>query len=442
MILCLGFSHQTTPLALRERLALSAEGVADLLRRFASRQGAAHAETAFAGLCELAVLSTCNRFEFYVCLPEEGTASGLMDLLCEARGVSRAVVEPGLYRYRDHDAVMHLCRVAAGLESQVLGEAQILGQVTEAYQMAQSEGTAGRVLSAVFQAAIRAGKRAHTETSIGRNASTVSSAAIRLAEQQLGTLAGKCALVVGAGKMGALAVRALRSHGVRHILVTNRTQQAALTLAEQWDSEAVAFGQLPQALEKADLVIVCTSARQPVVDVSTVRRAQAARNGRELVVVDIAVPRNVAPEVADVPGVRVLNLDHLNSRVHDGLRERAVAIPKVEQIVQQEVAEYDDWLNELDALNLIADLHKKADAIRQRELQRTLRHLPDLDPQSQAHIQHLAQSLMDKLLHEPTQRLRDHDLPGSAKRAVYVDTVRELFGLDVTTPQQDTGACQ
>ncbi len=433
MILCIGFSHQTAPLALRERLSLSITEVSDLLRRLMSRR-----EPVPEGLCELAVLSTCNRVEFYASLPEPGAALTVLDRLCELRGVSRADVEPSLYRHAGSDAVAHLCRVASGLESQVLGETQILGQVTEAYETALAAGSARQVLSAVFQAAIRAGKRTHTETGIGRNPSTVSSAAIRLAEPLVGSLETCSALVVGAGEMGTLAVKALRSRGVGRVMVTNRTHQTALDLAARWGVEAVPFDSLPLALARADLVLVCTSAPHPVLDAEVVRRAAEARGGKMLVVVDIAVPRNVAPEVSSLPGVEVLDLDHLNSLVQDGQRERAAAIPAVENIVWQEVAAFNNWLDERETTDLIAELHKKADAIRQRELQRTLRYLPDLDPQAQEHIQHLTQSLMDKLLHEPTQRLRNHT--GEAKRAAYVDAVRELFGLEAGVGQQDAGS--
>jgi glutamyl-tRNA reductase len=246
--------------------------------------------------------------------------------------------------------------------------------------------------------------------------------------------------------MGALAVRALRTRGAGTVLVANRTLQTAQDLTARWGGEAVPFEQLPLALTRADAVIVCTGAAQPVVTAEMVRDCVSARGGGPLLLVDISVPRNVAPEVTGLPGVTVLDMDHLTARVQEGLNERILAIPQAEQVVRQEAAAFADWLDELETLDLIAELHKKADTIRQHELQRTLRYLPDLDPQAQQHIRHLTQSLMDKLLHEPTQRLRTQR--GADKRAIYADAVRELFGLDAGagvsagTAQGGEGACR
>jgi glutamyl-tRNA reductase len=423
MIFCIGLSHQTTPLVLRERFSLDARQVSELLERFVN-----HLEPALMDVCELAVLSTCNRVEFYACLPETASTDTLVDALCEPGHFSRTELAPYLQRYAGSEAVAHLCRVAAGLESSVLGEPQILGQVTEAYQAALAVGALGQSLGAAFQTAIRAGKRVHTETGISRHPATVSSAAIRLAEECIGPLAMHNALVVGTGEMGALAVKALLARGVQNVRVMNRTPQAALELAERWGCTALPFEQLSSALSWANLVIVCTAAPQPVISAPMVQNATRACEGRPLVLIDIALPRNVGGDVAGIPGVRVLNLDDLTAQMQVGLNERAGAIPQAERIVAQEAAAFDAWQREEEARELIATLHRKAEIIRQRELQRTLRYLPDLNPQVQAHIQHLTQSLMDKLLHMPTQRLRAE--AGSARLPVYAATMRELFDLE------------
>jgi glutamyl-tRNA reductase len=423
MIYCVGLSHHTTPLTFRERLSLNASEVAALLGQFVS-----HAEPLLDGICELALLSTCNRVEFYACVPEAQAADALVNLLCRAAGATRAEVEPYVNHYAGDEAVLHLCRVAAGLESMVLGEPQILGQVSDAYETALGVGAIGQTLAAVFLTAIRAGKRVHTETAIGRHPATISSAAIRLAEQHLGSLAQRKVLVIGAGQMGALALKALRARGITQVRLTNRTAQTAFDLAARWGGEVIPFEALDAALTWADLALVCTGAPQALLSAQMMRAVMQARARAALLLIDIALPRNVAPEVAMIAHLTVLNLDHLTAQLQDGLHERSSAIPQAEDIVTHEAAAFVAWQDELDARELIAGLHRKAESIRQRELQRTLRYLPDLDPQTQEHIQHLTQSLVDKLLHEPTRRLRAE--AGSERLPEYASTMRELFGLE------------
>ena len=430
MIICLGLSHQTTPLALRERLGFDASEARYMLDQFAHRQSPMPEH-----FREWAILSTCNRIEIYACAVEGADVqSSLANFLSQARGVSVADFESHLYCHEGPDAVTHLCRVAAGLESMVLGEPQILGQVTEAYEVALAAGAAGRVLSAVFQAAIRAGKRTHTETTIGHHPSSISSVAIRLAEKVVGPLTERCVLVVGTGEMGALATKALHMRGVRQLFISNRTPQGALDLANRYGGSAVPFEQLPSMLAQADIVLVSTRAAQTVIRVDMVRDAMRQRADRSLMLIDIAVPRNVAAEAGDIPNVHVIDLDELHARLQDALSGRISAVPYVEAIVAQEVAAFREWQRGTEALTLIADLHKKAEAIRQRELDRTLRYLSGLDPQAQQHIHRLTQSLVDKLLHEPTQRLRDE--AGSDKAAEYAATVRHLFGLNPDATEQ------
>ena len=425
MIVCLSLSHHTAPLELRERLSLGKEDVNSLLVDFAC--GQARPAGSFS---ELAVLPTCNRLELYACAAGarlEAASSILADWLSAARAVPRLAFEASLRRYADLGAAEHLCRVASGLESMVLGEPQILGQVAEAGETAHAYGAAKQCLSALFRSAVRAGKRARTETAIGRNPSTYSSVAIRLAEDELGPLSGRCALVVGAGEMGALFAKALHARGVQRLLVANRSAPLATELAGRCGGEAVPFEHVPAALELADLAVVSTGSPQAIITVDLMRRAIARRGAGPLVLVDVAVPRNVAPEVGAFPGVRVLDLDELQSHLQDARSERAEAVPQVEAIVAEEVAAFGEWLRGAEALALIADLHRKAEAIRQREFDRTLRNLPGLDPRSRQHIHCLTRSLVDKMLHEPTERLRIE--AGSDRAAQDAAVVRRLFGL-------------
>jgi glutamyl-tRNA reductase len=437
-ILCLGLSHRTTPVELRERLSFSDATLRAVLARFGCGQGARPDH-----LSELVVLSTCNRLELYACAshsPADDPVHALLDFLAEVHGVRLAEFEHHLYRYIGVEAARHLCRVAAGLDSMILGEPQVLGQVTEAYERALGQHTVGRVLSALFRTAIRAGKRARTETAISRNPASASSVAIRLAEQVVGKLVDRQALVIGAGEMGELVLEALRVRGVRHIAIVNRTQQRATELANRWGGQAYGFEQMADSLVQADIVITSTGAPHTIIGPALLRDVMAQRPQRPLVFMDIAVPRDVDPAVKEIPGVHVFDIDDLHSRLDGSIAERQSEIPLVEAIVEQEVANFEAWLRGVEVMPVIADLRQKAEAIRQSEIERTLRHLPDLDPQIREHIQHLSRSLVNKLLHEPTVHLRAE--AGNGHAAEYAETVRQLFGLALEPPQSTTPSGQ
>jgi glutamyl-tRNA reductase len=435
-ILCIGLNHHTAPLELRERLSFSPLAVSEALARFASGR-----ESRSRDFTELAILSTCNRLELYANVATGPDARSdpfapLLDVLFETRGLPIVEFELHLYRYMELAAAEHLCRVASGLDSMILGEPQILGQVAEAYEAAIRHDAVGPILSELFRAAIRAGKRARTETAISRNPASAGSVAVRLAEQVVGELAGRRVVVVGAGEMGELAVEALRARGVRQIAVVNRTRQRAIELAERWGGEALSFEHLTEAIHKADIVITSTGAPHAIINPAIAREALADRAEQPLVLIDIAVPRDVHPDVCEIPGVHLFDIDHLHSRLEGAIAERQNEIPRVEAIVAEEVATFDSWLRGVDILPVIADLRAKAESIRQRELRRALRRLPDLDPRMREQIEHLSESLINKLLHEPTLRLRAE--AGNGHTAEYAQTVRHLFGLAVEPPQLTT----
>ena len=316
----------------------------------------------------------------------------------------------------------------------ILGEPQILGQVADAYEAALAAGAIGPVLSALFRAAIRAGKRARSETAISRNPASVGSVAVRLAEQIVGELTSRRVLVIGAGEMGELAVEALRARGVRRVTVVNRTHRRAVELAERWGGEALSFEYLAEALHAADIVISSTAAPHIIIDSEIVQRAMTHRD-RPLVLIDIAMPRDVDSAAADAPGVHVFDLDYLHTRLEGAIAERQSEIPRVKAIVAEEVTVFDSWLRGLDILPVISDLRVKAERIRQRELDRTLHHLPDLDPATRQQIERLSESLVNKLLHEPTRQLRAE--AGNGHAAEYAQTIRHLFGLATETSAGD-----
>jgi glutamyl-tRNA reductase len=414
-ILCLGLNHHTAPLALRERFSCTLDRIP------------VQAETA---VQELALLSTCNRIELYAALetPPSRPKECMVELLASAGGLQPDLFRNFSYLLTDGEAVEHLLRVAAGLDSLVLGEPQILGQVTEAYRTAAGQGMAGLVLAALFQSAVRTGKRARTETAIGNNPASISSVAVNLAQQQLGDLSQRQILIVGAGEMARLAIKAMRSRRFTHIAVANRTLSTAEAMVAEWNGRSYTLEQLPEAIAEADVVFTTARTDAPIIDERTIlARERPFTRERPLIFIDIAVPRNVACPVADLPHIQLFDQDDLQAVLDESLTARQAEIPAVEAIIAEEQERLAGELRRLAVKPLIVDMRRKAEQIRQTELERTLRYLGDLDPQALAHIQHFSRSLVNKLLHEPTTRLRE--AAGEETAAEYETAVRALFGL-------------
>jgi len=417
---CLGINHTTASVSLRERLAFNN----DSLRAALARLGCGGLEDSFS---ELVILSTCNRIELYAVSPRF-EPDALKLFLSEARGVPADEFTPHLYQYRDEDAIRHLLRVASGLDSLVLGEPQILGQVTNALEQARGAGSSGPLLSRLFQRAIHAGKRARTETHIARNPASVSSLAASLAEKSVCNIAEAQVVILGAGEMAELAVEALRKRGAANkVLVLNRTLERAEALAKRWQAEASTFELLEEALSAADVLISSTGAPHTIINSGMVERIMNERISRPLVMIDIAVPRDVDPGCKNLPGVIVYDMDSLHARLEHSLAEREAEVPLVETILNEEADKYMEFFKSLDMLPLISDLRQQAETIRQAELNKTLRRLPGLDEAERARIEALTQALVKKLLDTPTNRLRAQANTPSAPD--YADVARTLFGL-------------
>ncbi|HEY3289541.1 MAG TPA: glutamyl-tRNA reductase [Anaerolineae bacterium] len=435
-ILCLGVSFRTASIELREQLSLSKEAVATALGRFCLWRGE-HLGTG----AELVLLSTCNRLELYLAAPDywPDAADALIQFMADECRVPPTQLQSCVTRYDGLEAVQHLCRVAAGLDSMVLGESQILGQVSDTYEVALRAGTAEAVVSAVFRAAIRAGKRAQTETTIGQNPVSAGSVAVRLAEQVMGSAALPDArvLVVGAGEMAELVVKALHARGVSRLIVANRTQAHADVLAQRWSGTAFDLAHLDLAIAQVDVVITSTGSPTPIILAEPLRRVMESRPERPLVLIDIGVPRDIEPAVGSIAGVRLFNLDDLQSNLDASHQERQAQVPFAEAIVADELAEFARWLRGAEVHPVITDLRRKAEAIRQHEMERALRHLPDLDPKTREYIQGLSRALVNKLLHEPTSKLRDAANDGQGIE--YANSVRYLFGLNGDEPLQASG---
>lgn len=430
-ITCLGLNHTTTTIGLRERLAFSDENIRAALARLGCGDGQDIIPAGY--IAELVIVSTCNRIELYVV---SGTVifTELETFLSEARSVEREELRPHLYHYQDMDAVRHLFEVAAGLDSLVIGEPQILGQITHSLELARGQNAVGPVLNRLFQAAIHAGKRARTETAIARNPVSVSSLAASLAERVVHPIAGAQIVILGAGEMAELAVEALRKHGAKHILVVNRTLERAHALSQRWDARNATFEQLDAALETADILIASTGAPHTIISAEMVEQAMQTRAQRPLVLIDVAVPRNIDSEAAHLPHVRLYDIDHLNDQLEHSLAGRMAQVPQVKAILEDESAEFSEYLESLEMLPLIADIHQQAETIRRTELERTLRRLPDLTDDERARIEILTQSLVKKLLDGPTNRLRAEAACPQAPK--YAGVARSLFGL-----KEESGLC-
>ncbi|HMQ50638.1 MAG TPA: glutamyl-tRNA reductase [Anaerolineae bacterium] len=424
-ILLIGLSHKTTPVDIRERLAFPATARRSALTHFDHTH---HQEAHLPEVKEGVILSTCNRLEIYALVGDTTIASQvIIEFLSQAGGIPTAEFVEHLYIHQDEQAVHHLMQVACGLDSLVLGEPQILGQITEAYEAALGQRAAGPVLSALFRAAIHTGKRARTETSISANAASISSVAANLAEQLLGDLSQRRVLLIGAGEMGAIAVRSLLKRGVTDITVVNRTYEKAVEMAEPWGGQVASFQQLPAAINQVDIVITSTSAPHTILDKSYLSEAFTDRTQRPLFIIDIAVPRDVDPNVSDLPGVHLYNIDDLQQQAEDNVREREAEIPRVETMIAAELTNFMNWLNSLGAVSTITAMRHRAEELRQMELDRLFSRL-ELTERQQELIATMSHRLVNKILHQPTIRLKEEAANGNG--VAYISALRQLFALD------------
>ena len=416
-IVVIGVSHRTAPIELLERVSIAGPDLGKAITGLVSR----------ANIREAAVLSTCNRTEvFAVAERFHGAYADIRDFFCELAGLQPDELHPHLYSQHDDAAVSHLFEVAAGLDSVVLGESEILGQVRGAWEVAQSEGGSKATLNLLFRHAIETGKRARTETSIGKHTASVSHAAVEMANERLGSLAGRRVLVVGAGDMGEGVAVALVGAGATDITVTNRTQERALRLATRVGGTVVPFEELGVALRSADVLLTCSGAGSIIIDRELVT---ASRHGvtEPLLVVDIAVPRDVAADVEHAPHVTLLNLDHLRDWAARGLAMRAAEADRVRSIVAEEVERFSMEATARQAAPLVALLHEKAEAVRATELERFSNRLASLDAAQRDAVDAVTKGIVAKFLHQMSVRLKDD--AGTPQGERNAAAVRDLFDL-------------
>jgi len=413
-----GLNHRTAPIELREQLALEEDKLREVL-------ASAHATGC---LAEAMILSTCNRVEVYglADVPSEARRIAF-GLLCQQRGVEPASLDPLVYTKTDAEAIHHCFRVASSLDSMVLGEPQILGQVKEAFNLAQHCGTMGPVLHGLLTQAFAVAKRVRTDTDVARHAVSVSFAAIELAKKIFGGLQGKSVLLIGAGKMGELAAKHLVDQGVFPLYVANRTWSRALELCRALPGTPVPFEECREVLGRVDIVISSTGAAEPIVRKEDVLHALHARRSRPLFFIDIGVPRDVEPGVNDLDNVFCYDIDDLRQVVEANLRERLREAQKAEALVEREVDKFLSRLKALEVVPTIVSLREKIEAIRQGEVAKALARLHDPSPETRAAIEALSSAIVNKILHGPTVKLRETSQSGRGRR--WAVLVSELFGL-------------
>jgi glutamyl-tRNA reductase len=426
-IYCLGLNHITTPIELREQLSLNEDAIRSALARLAC----GHLSSS---IVELVIISTCNRIELYAASSQLAIAE-LEDFLSDICDLPVKKFRQHTYRFEDLGTARHLFDVAAGLDSLVIGEPQILGQIVRALELSRGQNMAGPVLNRLFQSAIHAGKRARTETGISRNPASVSSLAASLAERVVHPIAEAQIVILGAGEMAELGVEALRKRGANRILVVNRTLERAHAIADRWDAQSTTFENLDTALTSADILISSTGAPHAILSAEMIRRAMQSRAQRPLFLIDIAMPRDIDPDAANIPHVKLYDIDNLNAKLEGALAERMSEVPQVKIILAEELELFGDYLKSLDMLPLIADMHQNAEAIRQTELEKTLRRLPELTEAERSHIEAMTQALVKKLLHAPTHRLRVE--AASPRSSEYAAVARTLFNLSDTPTAAD-----
>jgi glutamyl-tRNA reductase len=416
-LIVVGLNHRTAPVTLLERMAVPEERLAKVLHDLVAREH----------LLEVVVLSTCNRIEVYArCTHFHPAVGDVSAFLADYSGADSDEFADLLYTYYDDAAVAHLFSVAAGLDSMIVGESEILGQVREAWQTAVREGTAPQ-LAGLFRHAVESGKRVRTETGIGRHPVSIPSAAVSVAAEHLGTFEGAKVLVIGAGQMATGLASTLRSRGVEHVWIANRTLEHAEQAAERIGAQAIPLSEIADTLVDADVMLSSTASTQVLVERATVEMVMACRDGRPLLVVDVALPRDIDPGVGEVNDVTLLDLDDLKDYARRSAEKRRGEIGKVREILAAEIERYRAVRSSREVAPLVTSLHDLGEDVRVRELERFRAKLEQLDPDQRAVVEALTQGIVNKLLHEPTVRVKD--AAGTPRGEYYSDALAALFDL-------------
>ena len=412
-----GLNHKIADVDVREKLAFNGAKLEEGLARFRE----------LSGVEEAIILSTCNRVELYANVVDTRKASeSIKDFLSEFHNISRGSLDNALYFYDDIDAVRHVFRVASSLDSMVVGEPQILGQLKDAFDLALSKKTTGMLLNKLMKKAISVAKRVRTETRIAENAVSISFAAVELAKKIFTDLSKRVFMLLGAGEMAELAAKHLISTGVREVLVSNRTYNRACELSAEFKGRPVKFEEFIQELAHTDIVICSTGAPTFILTKNQMQKVMRERKQRQVFIIDISVPRNIDPGINDLDNVYLYNVDDLQGVVDANMFERQKEAGKAEKIVEEEIDTFLKWQSSLDSVPTIVALREKAEEIKREELDKLLHKIPGIGEKEKEAIEYMATALVNKLIHPPTAALKD----ASEDKDAMVATIRRLYGIN------------
>jgi glutamyl-tRNA reductase len=418
-VLAIGVSHKTAPVEVRERLALTAAQAADFLR--ALRGGSE--------VHEAVAISTCNRTELYLLVGDPVEAEGrALAMLASHAGIRPTELASSIYSHRNCDAARHLYRVTAGLDSMIVGEAEIQGQIKRAYEAALSAATVGPFINLMFKSALATGKRVRNETGIGRRALSLPAVAVALARERLGQLDGRVVGIVGTGETGELTARALADSGARPVFVASRRRDRAISLARRYGGESASFDELPQVLERADMLVTGTASPHLLLEAGELAEIMDGRGSRPLLLIDLAVPRDIDATCAGIDGVSLYDVDDLQAVIVRNRRVRQAEARKADAIIEEEIQQFATWLGSLETLPTLTALRAHANAIAEQVVQENAGKWEQASARDLERVDAIARAIVNRLLHEPTARIKEmRDDRVHARMAL----IRDLFGLEV-----------
>jgi len=418
-LILVGVNHKTTPVEIREKLAFTKGKIEESVDRLFN----------FPDIIEHTILSTCNRVEIYAranC--QDSAIKAIKQFICDFHEVSPVELEDHFYSYRNEEAVEHLFRVSSSLDSMILGEAQILGQVKDAYSLAKDLRSTGLVLNQLFKKAFSIAKKVREETGIAERSVSISSAAVELAQKIFDDLENRTVMLVGTGEMAELAAKHLISYGVKTVYVTSRTYDRAVNLARTLNGSALDFEAFKNELHRADIVITSTSAPNFIIKKEIVEKAIHERKNKPIFFIDIAVPRDIEPDVNDLENVYLYDIDDLQVVVSANIKEREKEAENAMNFISQEVTKFNNWVGALDAVPTIVEIRKKAENIRKQEIEKTLKKISHLSEDEKQLLRQMSSSMINKILHKPTIKLKQKTQ--SEDGHVYLKAIRHLFHLD------------
>ncbi len=418
-LILVGVNHKTTPVEIREKLAFTKGKIEESVDHLFN----------FPDIIEHTILSTCNRVEIYAranC--QDSAIKSIKQFICDFHGLSLLELEDHFYSYRNKEAVEHLFRVSSSLDSMILGEAQILGQVKEAYSLARDLRSTGLVLNQLFEKAFSIAKKVREETGIAERSVSISSAAVELAQKIFDDLENRTVMLVGTGEMAELAAKHLISYGVKTVYVTSRTYERAANLARTLNGSALDFEAFKNELHRADIVITSTSAPNFIIKKEIVEKAIHERKNKPIFFIDIAVPRDIEPDVNDLENVYLYDIDDLHVVVSANIKEREKEAENAMNFISQEVTKFNNWVGALDAVPTIVEIRKKAENIRKQEIEKTLKKISHLSENDKQLLRQMSSSMVNKILHKPTIKLKQKTQ--SEDGHVYLKAIRHLFHLD------------